>query len=154
MNNDRLGAYIQRLSSVFYENAINKNAAPRIDHGAWSFHTREWSSTPISAYSESSELCQDPVRWLILESLCFQFDVDQYGSLFVQSISGYVSNKNKKLLEDRRYQVRRGPDMNHWLICCVVYQPRRTRHKRGTAAFFKWISNKGDLDMILFVPRV
>ena len=91
LNNTRIGAYIQRLSSAFYENAINNAAAPRIDHGSWSFDTHEWSSTPTSDYLEPVEPCRDLISWVIMESLCPEFEVDQHGSLRLVSLSAYVS---------------------------------------------------------------
>ena len=91
LNETRMGAYIQRICSAFYENAANKAAAPRIDHGSWSFDKREWSSTPTSDYLEPEEPCKDPISWVIMEALCPEFEVDQFGSLRLTSLSAYVS---------------------------------------------------------------
>ena len=88
-----MGAYIQRICSAFYDNAINKNAAPRIDHGSWSFETRKWCGTPLSDYEEPEEPCEDLLNWVILEALCPEFGLDEYGSLHIVSLSAYVSRK-------------------------------------------------------------
>ena len=34
-----------------------------------------------------------PLRWILIESLCFDFKVDKFGSIYVDSMSGYVSLK-------------------------------------------------------------
>lgn len=90
-----MGAYIQRLCSAYYDNAINKSAAPRIDHGCWSFETRQWTSTPISDYKEPDEPVEELLPWVILEALCPEFGLDKYGSLHIVSLSAYVSQKIK-----------------------------------------------------------
>ncbi|CBY41971.1 unnamed protein product, partial [Oikopleura dioica] len=90
----RFGAFVQRLSTVLYENCTNKIVGARIDHGSWSFESRKWSSTPTSRYVEPLALFSDMHHWIVLECLCAEFTVDRFGSLKVKSLSAYFHLEN------------------------------------------------------------
>ena len=92
LNASRLGAYCQRLSDQLYQNATNRGEASHLAHGYWSFEQRKWMPTPKSDYTESLVPAVSNIRWILIESFCFEFDVDSFGSLYVKSMSGFVSH--------------------------------------------------------------